>query len=48
MTDLSKVKTSELVKELEEREGVQTEYAEPNADKEIVVNGSAEILIVID
>lgn len=48
MTDLSKVKTCELVNELKKREGVQTEYAEPNTDKEIVVNGPAEILIVID
>lgn len=45
---LGKVKTSELVEELKKREGVQTEYAEPNKDKEIVVNGPAEILIVID
>lgn len=47
-TELNKVKTLELVKELKEREGVQTEYAEPNKDKEIIVNGPAEILIVID
>lgn len=48
MTDLSKVKTFELVEELKKREGVQTEYAEPNIDNKIVINGPAEILIVLD
>lgn len=48
MMDLNRANTSELVKELKKRKGVQTEYAEPNTDKEIKVNGPAEILIVID
>lgn len=48
MQDLSKAKTLELVKELKKREGVQTEYAEPNTDKKIKVNGPAEVLIVFD
>ena len=45
---LKSVKTVELVEELKKREGVRTEYAEPHADKEISVNGPAEILIVMD
>ena len=46
--DLKKIKTRELVKELKNREGVTIEYAEPHQDKDILVNGPAIILIIID
>lgn len=45
---LKKYSTYELVMELEKREGVQIEYAEPYQDKEISINGPAKILIVLD
>lgn len=41
-------KTCELVAELETREGVKKEIAEPYEDKEININGPAVILVVID
>lgn len=46
--DLHNAETCELVKELEKREGVQIEYAEPYQDKNVSVNGPAYILIVTD
>lgn len=46
--NLKAIKTCDLVKELKTREGVQTECAEPYTDKEIIVNGPANILIVTD
>ena len=45
---LKESKTCELVKELEQREGVKVESVEPYQDKTISVNGPARILIVID
>lgn len=45
---LKQFTTKELLEELKNREGVSMEYAEPHHDKKISVNGSAEILIVID
>lgn len=42
------IATCDLVEELKNREGVKTEYAEPHEDKKIIVNGPAQILIVID
>lgn len=46
--NLTNIKTCELVKELESREGVKTEHAEPYEEKKVSVNGPAKILIVID
>lgn len=46
--DLKEFKTSELVEELKERDGVKTIYAEPYQDTEIVVNGPACVFIVTD
>ena len=45
---LNNVKTKDLVEELKQREGVHTEYAEPYQEKQITVNGPAQILIVFD
>ena len=45
---LDNVKTCDLVRELEKREGVKTEIAEPYKEKSITVNGPAIVLIVID
>lgn len=46
--NLSKVATWQLVKELETREGIQREYAEPHEKKALFVDGPAIILTVID
>lgn len=46
--DLKGIRTCELVSELQNREGVRVEYAEPYQDREITVNGPACILIVFD
>lgn len=46
--DLSGVKTCELVKEIESREGVEKVWAEPYQTKELSVEGPATILIIID
>lgn len=46
--ELKDVKTCELVEELKKREGVSHHWAEPYKDKNIVVNGPAHILVVID
>lgn len=48
MKTLKEYLTKELLKELKQREGVRTEYAEPHQDKKISVNGPAEILIIVD
>lgn len=40
--------TQELVEGLRQREGVKTEVVEPYSDKQIVVNGPAIILTVVD
>lgn len=45
---LRDIATCDLVEELKNREGVKTEYSEPHEDKQIIVNGPAQILIVID
>ena len=45
---LKEFSTKELVEELERRNGVKTEYAEPYQSKEISINGPAIILIVTD
>jgi hypothetical protein len=46
--DLSKVKTSELVVELETREGVKMVIADPYQKGEVSVEGPAVILVVMD
>ena len=46
--DLSKVKTSELVAELETREGVKMVIAGTYQKGEDSVEGPAEILVVMD
>ena len=46
--NLKNIKTCELVNELQNREGVRAEYAEPHQDCEISVNGPARVLIVFD
>jgi len=46
--DLSKVKTCDLVRELEKREGVKVTVAEPHEDVTVSVNGPAIVLVVTD
>lgn len=46
--DLSKVKTCDLVRELEKREGVAVTVAEPYEDVMVSANGPAIVLVVID
>ncbi len=46
--DLTQIKTCDLVKELQKREGVETKIAEPHTDMNISVNGPAIVLVVID
>lgn len=48
MENLKTVMTSDLVRELERRESVKVENAEPYNDKTITVNGPAKILIITD
>jgi len=45
---MSKISTSELVKELQNREGVMQVIVNPYEDKSITVNGPAVVLVVID
>lgn len=45
--DLSKVKTSELVAELETREGVNMIIADPYQKGEVSVEGPAVILVIM-
>lgn len=40
--------TYELVEELKKRAGVEVYQAEPYEDKEVKVNGPAQILVVVD
>ena len=46
--NLSKVATSDLLKELQTREGVEITMAEPYEDMKVNVNGPATVLVVID
>lgn len=46
--DLSKVATCDLVRELQNRDGVEATIAEPYEDVAISVNGPATVLVVID
>lgn len=48
VSDLDNVSTSELVHALFNREGVKVEIAKPYEDLEILVNGPAIVLTVID
>lgn len=45
---LKEYATKDLLEELKQREGVKSEYAEPYQQRQICVNGPAEILVVID
>lgn len=45
---LTTIPTSQLVEELQHREGVETTIAEPYQDAEVKVNGPAIVLVVID
>ena len=45
---MKRYKTSELVAELEKREGVEKTTAEPYEKKKITVEGPAIILVVVD
>lgn len=47
-TDLTKVDTCDLVKELKSREGVSAITAEPHQEKNISIDGPAVILVIID
>lgn len=46
--DTSKIPTSELVRLLQERAGVETRTAEAYQDLQIAVNGPAIVLVVTD
>lgn len=46
--DISNFPTCDLVKELQRRDGVKTEIAEPYRDVEVKVSGPAIVLVVID
>ena len=46
--DISNLPTRDLVEELQRRNGVKTEIAEPYQDVEVKVNGPAIVLGVID
>ena len=46
--DLSQIPTWQLVKELSEREGVQKTIAELYQDVQVMVNGPAIVLTVVD
>lgn len=45
---LRNISTYELVEELKKRAGVEVYQAEPYEDKEVKVNGPAQILVVVD
>ena len=47
-TNLRKIKTCDLVKELESREGVERKMIEPHTDTAITVNGPAVVLVIFD
>ena len=46
--NLSKIKTCDLVIELQKREGVDSHIAEPYKDLSVSVNGPAIVLVVTD
>lgn len=46
--DISNLPTRDLVEELQRRNGVKTEIAEPYQDVEVKVSGPAIVLVVID
>lgn len=48
VSDLDNVSTADLVRVLSNREGVKVEIAKPYEDLEILVNGPAIVLTVID
>lgn len=48
VSDLDNVSTADLVRVLSAREGVKVEIAKPYEDLEILVNGPAIVLTVID
>ncbi|MDE7324341.1 MAG: BC1881 family protein [Lachnospiraceae bacterium] len=48
LAELSNFKTCELVEELKNREGVETQMAEPYEDVKIETNGPAIVLMITD
>lgn len=48
MVDISNLPTCALVEELQRRDGVKTEIADPYQDVDIKVNGPSIVLVVID
>lgn len=48
MDELKEIPTCDLVKELQNREGVETTIAEPYQNVEVKVNGPAIVLVVTD
>ena len=46
--DISQIKTCDLVRELQCREGVETKIAGPHEDATLQVNGPAIVLVVVD
>lgn len=46
--DLSQVKTCDLVCELQRREGVEMQSAEPDEVVQLQVSGPATVLVIID
>lgn len=48
VSELDNVSTAELVRALFTREGVKVEIAKPYEDLEIMVNGPALVLTIID
>lgn len=48
MNELNKLTTKELVEELRRREGVKAIIVDPHTEKEIIVEGPAIILEIID
>lgn len=46
--NLSQIKTCDLVRELQKREGVAMKVAEPGEEIELEVSGPATVLVIID
>jgi len=48
MEDIKNISTKDLVEELMQRMGVNVKIVEPYEDADIVVNGPATVLTIID
>lgn len=46
--DLSQIKTCDLVRELQAREGVEMQAAGPDEEVALQISGPATVLVVID